>query len=693
MSNSDGNPNPALPALRQLTGKPTAEFHDGQAEAVKLLEQGGQSVICVQRTGWGKSAVYFLTTHLMRTRGAGPTIIISPLLALMRNQIAAARRLEIHAETINISNEDDWGESIHDFENGSLDVLIISPERLANRDFMAVAEKVIDTVGLFVVDEAHCISDWGHDFRPNYRRLKPFIARLPESASVLCTTATANDRVVADIHEQLTSSERPVTEIRGALERESLRLEVVDVNSRERKLAWLATHLWELEGSGIVYCSTIRDTELVQTWLVEDGVKAGVYHGGISSEERLSAEAALMNNGLKVLVATPALGMGYDKPDLGFVVHFQCPGSAVAYYQQVGRAGRALDQADGILLRGEEDFHIQDFFINTAIPPRHSVQELFEAFGRVGHEPASLPDLQTQMNFGKSRILAMLTMLEVEGAVERDDGQKWNLVNPDWPYDDERFNELTSLRKGELQRMRDYGNDGTCLMQFLRKELDDPEAGPCGRCASCSTGRFESVGDKDTISRAAKFFRSRIYEIKPRRRWEGRRSGLIPAEYQAELGIAISRYADGAYGDLVREGKYRDDLFPNELVEVAADRIAEWKPSLAISWVAAVPSLAHPELVPDFARRLADALALPFVSVVSKSRQTRPQKEMENSYQQACNVFEAFDVDQAKVIDGPVLLVDDMCDSRWTMTEIAFLLREAGAGPVFPFALSDSSNR
>lgn len=682
----------ALDALRNLTGSNVAEFRDGQREAIELLTQRGQSVICVQRTGWGKSAVYFVATHLMRAKGAGPTIIVSPLLALMRNQITAADRLGVTAATINSSNADKWDEIIDDLRSDRLDVLIVSPERLANKKFMVTAESILERVGLFVVDEAHCISDWGHDFRPDYRRLKKLIERLPASASILCTTATANNRVVRDIEDQLTSSDRPVTEIRGSLEREALRLEVIEIESREKKLAWLATHLDDLEGSGIIYCSTIRDTELVAEWLDANGVVVAAYHSGMNDDERQAAETSLINNEVKALVATTALGMGYDKPDLGFVVHFQCPGSAVAYYQQVGRAGRALEKADGILLRGAEDFQIQEFFINTAIPPRGKVMELLGVFDRVDGDEATLFDFQTYMNLGQTRILAMLTMLEVEGAVDRGEGRRWSLTNPDWPYDDERFETLTELREQELQRMREYGADDECLMQFLRKELDDADGKPCGRCAVCTQPKFADIGSDVTLSAAAKHLRSRTYSIEPRKQWAGNRSGRIPADLRAEKGLAISRYEDGGYGSMVAVGKHRDGKFSDELVDVAAERILKWGPSPAIEWVATVPSRSHPELVPDFALRLAERLGVLYVPAITKSKSTRPQKEMENSFRQAENVFGAFEVDDAQVEHGPVLLIDERCDSRWTMTEIAYLLRKSGSGPVYPFALSDSSN-
>ncbi|MGK2931405.1 MAG: RecQ family ATP-dependent DNA helicase [Solirubrobacterales bacterium] len=689
--NATPTPEASLDALRRLTRDPSADFRPGQLEAISPLVQGRNSVVCVQRTGWGKSAVYFVATHLLRENGSGPTIIVSPLLALMRDQIEAAKRLGVNVETINSTNTDDWEEVFAALGRDEIDALIISPERLANHEFMRLIGPVFDEVGLFVIDEAHCISDWGHDFRPDYRRLGSVIERLPSGASVLCTTATANDRVVKDIEAQLVASHRPITEIRGSLDRPALRLEVQDFDSVEEKLSWLVTHLHELEGSGIVYCATVWDTQQVATWLRETGHRVAHYFGAMVGDERLIAEDRLKNNEIKALVATNAIGMGYDKPDLGFVVHFQSPGSVVAYYQQVGRAGRALEVADGILLRSDSDFRIQDFFINTAIPPRKNVMDLFDAFEKAESPTPSLRDLQQHINLGQRKIQAMLTMLEVEGAVLRENGRKWTLVDPEWPYDDDRFDELTRLRRLELERMRNYGTDGCCLMRYLREELDEPGAEDCGRCAVCTESRFSDRGSDEMVSKAALFLRSRTYRIKPRKLWSGERRGYIPEESRAKEGLAISRYSDGAYGSMVRKGKYRDGHYSDDLVKISVDRFRKWDAAPSVEWITAVPSLRHPELVPDFARRLAERLRIPYIPAVTKVRDTPPQKERENSFQQATNVAGAFAIDRALAKSGPVLLVDDMCDSKWTITEIAFELNEAGCGPVYPFALADSS--
>ncbi|MGH2968747.1 MAG: RecQ family ATP-dependent DNA helicase, partial [Solirubrobacteraceae bacterium] len=469
----------AAELLRELAG-PEAVFREHQLEAVRDLVADRARVLCVQRTGWGKSAVYFLATALLRERGAGPALIVSPLLALMRNQIAAAGRLGIRAHTINSTNREEWDEVRGLLAGDAVDLLLISPERLNNPRFRAdMLPLFAARVGLVVVDEAHCISDWGHDFRPDYRRLRDMLARLPAGVPVLGTTATANDRVVADVAEQLGDG-GAVKTYRGELGRSSLRFEVVELPGQPDRLAWLATWLERLPGSGIVYTLTKRDADVVAEWLNTRGIAAEAYSGEVETERRVSVEDRLLRNELTAVVATSALGMGYDKPDLGFVVHYQAPGSVIAYYQQVGRAGRAIERAEVVLLRGAEDRRIQDFFIEQAFPRRELVERVLARIGDGGEDGASTPELTAEVNLGRGRIEAMLKVLDVEGAVTRS-GSRWVLADGGgWTYDAERYARITELRRREQAAMAAFGADGRCLMRALREELDDPRAEDCG---------------------------------------------------------------------------------------------------------------------------------------------------------------------------------------------------------------------
>src|SRR4051812_32937379 len=466
--------------LIRLAG-PEARFREHQREAIDDLVDDRARVLCVQRTGWGKSAVYFVATALLRERGAGPALIVSPLLALMRNQIAAAERLGIRAHTVNSTNREEWENVRGLLEDDAVDLLLISPERLNNPKFRdEMLPLFASRVGLLVVDEAHCISDWGHDFRPDYRRLADMLAALPAGVAVLGTTATANDRVVADVAEQVGVDKT----YRGPLGRASLRMEVVELPAQADRLAWLATHLPALPGSGIVYTLTKRDAGMVSEFLNAHGVPAEAYSGEVDSDTRIAVEERLLRNELKCVVATSALGMGYDKPDLGFVVHYQAPGSVISYYQQVGRAGRAIERADVVLLRGAEDRRIQDFFIEQAFPPRELVERVLEAL------PATTNEVMGAVNLGKGRLEAMLKVLDVEGAVARE-GTTWVRVPSDWAYDGERYAKVTALRRREQAAMAAFGADGRCLMRALQEELDDPSPSDCGICSVCAGPRFD----------------------------------------------------------------------------------------------------------------------------------------------------------------------------------------------------------
>jgi ATP-dependent DNA helicase RecQ len=674
--------------LTELAGS-GATFRPHQLEAVRDLVDEHARVLCVQRTGWGKSAVYFLATRLLRDEGAGPALIVSPLLALMRNQIAAAERLGIRAHTINSTNRAAWDEVRELLAADAVDLLLISPERLNNPQFRETMLPLFaERVGLLVVDEAHCISDWGHDFRPDYRRLGEMLERLPEGVAVLATTATANDRVVADVEEQLRTGHAaaPLRTYRGPLARSSLRLEVVELAAQADRLAWLATWLPQLQGSGIVYTLTKRDADVVAEWLAGHGVPAEAYSGEVEAERRVAVEERLLGNELKAVVATSALGMGYDKPDLGFVVHYQAPGSVIAYYQQVGRAGRAVGHADAVLLRGAEDRRIQDFFIEQAFPPRDVVDRVLEALEAAGEDGMSVPALSGVVNLGRGRLEAMLKVLDVEGAVTRS-GSAWvALPGADWRYDGERYAAVTALRRAEQAAMAQFGADGRCLMRALQEELDDPEPGDCGRCAVCTAPRFDGPLDPDLVRQAALHLRSRPLVLEVKKMAPGAEGGMkkLPDDVRAEEGRALARLGDGGWDPLVQAGR-RAGRFDDELVQAAAEAVRRWGPG--IDWVAAVPSLRSGPLVPEFAERLAAALGVPFAAVLERTADGPPQREMANSVQQVANVRGAFAV-RGELPPGACLLVDDVRFSGWTLAMIAGQLRKRGASSAFPFALT-----
>ena len=696
----------ALQLLRQMLG-PQAEFRDGQWDAIDAVANHRQRLLVVQRTGWGKSIVYFLASKLLRLAGAGPTLLISPLLSLMRNQILAAQKLGLHAFTLHSENLDEWPAVETALRQNQCDLLLVSPERLGNPQFMERLLPLIQgQIGLFVVDEAHCISDWGHDFRPDYRRIIRVLRFLPPNIPILCTTATANDRVVADIESQIAR----VRTLRGPLVRPSLQLYTVKLDDQAVRLAWLAHFIPQLPGHGIVYCLTIQDTRRVAEWLRRRGLAARAYHADLEGAERIETENLLLNNQVKALVATVALGMGFDKPDLGFVIHFQRPGSVVAYYQQVGRAGRALDSAFGILLSGREDDEIQDYFIRTAFPPVEVMTSVLAALQKGG--ALTVDELCAQLNVGFGAIDKALRLLEVDGAVRREKRGYSRTPTP-WEPDVARYQQVTRHRREELAQIKSYVDHPGCLMEFLARALDDPAAAPCGRCMNCTHHGTRRAVPAALIAEAHEFLCGDSLVLEPRDRWPrpalsdlqqafpqavatGRSGAVvstIPEEVQPQPGRVLCIYGDAGWGPAVTRGKYETGVFGDELVDATVRLVQQgWQPQPPPVWVTAVPSLTHPELVRNFAQRLANRLGLPFVLALRKTRVTPPQKEMLNSVQQLRNLLGAFAVVDP-VPAGPVLLVDDVTDSGWTLTILSVWLRLRGSGPVYPFALAKASPR
>ncbi|MEX1008401.1 MAG: RecQ family ATP-dependent DNA helicase [Acidimicrobiia bacterium] len=676
----------ALELLGRLTGDPDAAFRAGQLEAIEQLVERRGRVLVVERTGWGKSAVYFIATRLLRDRGSGPTVLISPLLALMRNQLLMAERGGVQAATIHSGNRDEWKAVEAEIAAGRVDLLLISPERLNNDRFRAeVLPELAKSVGLLVVDEAHCISDWGHDFRPDYRRIARVLQLLPRGVPLLCTTATANDRVVEDIQGQLGTD---LETIRGPLDRESLVLGALDLPEQAMRLAWLATVIPALAGSGIVYCLTVADTDRVAGWLRSQGIDARACSGASDNEDRVAIEDALLANSLEVVVATSALGMGFDKPDLAFVIHYQSPGSPIAYYQQVGRAGRAMDRAVGVLLHGHEDVDIQNYFVSSAFPPQGQAEQLV-ALLEARAEPMGIAGIESEVNARRTRLLAMLKVLEVEGAVERVDGG-WRSTLAPWTYDAERVERVTAVRRAEQRAMAEYVQTPECRMVFVRSQLDDPTVEPCGRCDNCTGQRWEVELDRKLVAAAALHLRTTELPIEPRLQWPvglDEPRGRIAPERQLQFGRCLSVYNDGGWGGLVRRAKHDREKYADELVAAAADLVRRWGPEPRPEWITCIPSTSSRELVPDFARRLGLALELEFRDVVRRVRANPPQNEMENSAQQCRNTYGAFEV-AMPVPNAPVLLIDDIVDSRWTLTCVGDALLAAGSGPAFPFVLA-----
>ncbi|MFF9495248.1 RecQ family ATP-dependent DNA helicase [Streptomyces flaveolus] len=702
--------------LARLVGDPSgaARLREDQWRAIEALVADRRRALVVQRTGWGKSAVYFVATALLRDRGSGPTVIVSPLLALMRNQVEAAARAGIRARTINSSNTEEWGTVQDEIAAGEVDVLLVSPERLNNPDFRdQVLPKLAAATGLLVVDEAHCISDWGHDFRPDYRRLRTMLTDLAPGVPVLATTATANARVTADVAEQLgTGGTSDALVLRGPLDRESLSLNVLRLSDAAHRMAWLADHLHELPGSGIIYTLTVAAAEEVTAFLRQRGHTVASYTGKTENADRQQAEDDLLANRVKALVATSALGMGFDKPDLGFVVHLGSPSSPIAYYQQVGRAGRGVDHAEVLLLPGKEDEAIWQYFASLAFPAEDLVRRTLDVLARA-ERPLSLPALEPLVELRRSRLETMLKVLDVDGAVKRVKGG-WTATGRPWTYDAERYDWVARQRRAEQQAMRDYASTTECRMEFLQRQLDDEGAKPCGHCDNCAGPRFTADTSTAALDAARVDLGRAGVEVEPRRMWPTglpaigvELKGRIPAGEQAGPGRALGRLSDIGWGNRLRPmlaAHAPDGPVPDDVAKAVVTVLADWAKGPG-GWasgaadapprpvgVVTVASRSRPQLIHSLGARIAEVGRLPLLGSVEYTGEA-PAVSRSNSAQRLKALDGMLAVPPALAAslsgqEGPVLLVDDYTETGWTLAVAARLLRRAGAPGVLPLVLA-----
>ncbi|MFF9914632.1 RecQ family ATP-dependent DNA helicase [Streptomyces sp. NPDC013457] len=705
--------------LARLVGDPTgaARLREDQWRAIEALVADKRRALVVQRTGWGKSAVYFVATSLLRESGSGPTVIVSPLLALMRNQVEAAARAGIRARTINSSNTEEWETVQEEVAAGEVDVLLVSPERLNNPGFRdEVLPRLAAATGLLVVDEAHCISDWGHDFRPDYRRLRTMLAELPAGVPVLATTATANARVTADVAEQLgTGAGTDALVLRGPLDRESLSLGVVRLPDAAHRLAWLADHLGELPGSGIIYTLTVAAAEEVTAYLRQCGHTVSSYTGRTENADRQQAEEDLQANRVKALVATSALGMGFDKPDLGFVVHLGSPSSPIAYYQQVGRAGRGVEHAEVLLLPGKEDEAIWQYFASVAFPPEEQVRRTLDVLAQADR-PLSLPALEPLVELRRTRLETMLKVLDVDGAVHRVKGG-WTSTGRPWVYDSERYAWVARQRATEQQAMREYAAGTGCRMEFLRRQLDDEEAAPCGRCDNCAGSRFDpKVSDAALDAAKGELGRPGV-EVEPRKMWPTGLAavgvdlkGRIPAGEQSYGGRALGRLSDIGWGNRLRpllSERAPDGPVPDDVVQAVVQVLADWAKGPG-GWASGAPdaparpvgvvtvaSRSRPQLVGSLGQRIAEIGRMPLLGTVEYAPEAEELRiSRTNSAQRVVGLHQALTVPPAlaerlgSAGGPPLLLVDDLSDSGWTLAVAARLLRRSGAEGVYPLVLA-----
>lgn len=673
--------------LQSLYG-PGASFRDGQYEAIEATMTRNRTLV-VQRTGWGKSLVYFICTKLMREQGRGVTMVVSPLLVLMENQMEAAQKMGLRCDVLNSRVKDRKESILQSLEGNKLDLLLVTPETLFSEAVQARLKNI--RIGLFVIDEAHCISDWGHDFRLEYGKMKMIIRQLPSNVPVLATTATANDRVVADLRQQLGND---VFVSRGPLTRESLCIQVLDMPGKADRYAWILEYINRLPGSGIIYCLTRRDCDYLTAFLTKYGIAAASYYsrdGGDGDEANRGAEEDFRNNRLKVLVATIKLGMGYDKGDIAFVIHYQMPSNIVSYYQQIGRAGRNIRRAYIFLMHGREDEEILNYFINTAFPTEQETKRLVDLLGSC--DGIRISQIYAALNIRKGRIDKALSFLINDGFV-RKEKSLYYLTPKRFVYDRAHYDMVTAIRRREMEQLKGLAVTRECYSRYIVSCLDDKTAVNCGHCSNC-LGRnwLPDRASMETIALALEYINGLIIPIEPRKKWAASHvTKATRIEYMNQPGFCISKYGDPGYGELVKRGKYSlERRFCDELVGASAAKLKPFVAEHGITHVCCVPSL-RSELVRDFAIRVAGALGLEFTDLLKKTAAPQ-QKEMENNAYQCANAFTSFQVRKGTYIPKNILLIDDMVDSRWTFTVCGYRLMEAGAEKVYPFALADSSNR
>jgi ATP-dependent DNA helicase RecQ len=671
-----------------------AVLREDQSLAVAALCEPAARVLVVQATGWGKSAVYWAATAIRRHEGAGPALVVSPLLSLMRDQVAAAGRAGLRAATLNSSNIDAWSEVEAALRANELDVLLVSPERLANPGFgRRVLDELAGRLGLLVIDEAHAVSDWGHDFRPDYRRVADVLQTLNPQTPVLATTATANERVTLDVAAQLGEA---TLVLRGPLARNSLQLTVVDALSPIERFAWVVDHLPRLSGSGIVYTLTVADAERLAAavqFVHGDSFKVAAYTGGLESRERERLEDALRGNRLKALIATSALGMGYDKPDLGFVIHVGSPPSPVSYYQQVGRAGRGIDHALVTLLPSDADAGVWDYFATATIPERGQVERLLAGLSSyAGGQPATVPALEAETGLRRGRVELLLKQLAVDGAVERVEGG-WRPTGVEWVYDQGHYDGIIATRRREADIMRAYTLGESCLMHLLQESLDDPSAQKCGRCSVCLGHLPEPLRDRPepaTVEAVTRRLRGEVTVLEPRKMWPGGAfgsRGRIPARLMAETGRAIV-YADAPeWRELVAAAFLRDGPPSQELRDAAVGALRHWRDS----WpsrpdvVVALPVAGYPVMTRGLADHLAEAGNLGRADLTVA---IDPAEAIGlSSSQEAALWRDAIRVNDqllSAVAGKVVLLLVDASSTQWPITVAAAHLRQAEASMVLP---------
>ena len=474
-----------LKYLKVIAG-PEAEFQKDQFEAIESCINKGSKTLLVQKTGWGKSAVYFVAAKYLLKNRNKMTVIVSPLLSLTRNQILNAKNL-LNIETINISEDP---EKIRNTENkikaNKVDVLIVTPQRFFNKKFKEEQLPLIkEQAGLFVVDEAHCISSWGHDFIPSYMMLvKKVIPSLNVDTSILFTTATADNKVVKDISDKNKFSKT----IKGDLLRKSLSVHSFGKQSFKFSIAWFKKNIDVLKGSGIIYVLTTARADAVAQYLRNEvGISAQAYHSRLEPYEKIEIENKLLNNEIKVVIATTALGMGFDKPDLGFLIHLGIPKTLTDYYQQIGRAGRKLDNADCVLISLQDDDDVNEYFIMSKVPEQPISNDVLSLIPNLPNELHLSNINKSELGTTMNKVNKIVTRLELDGYIQENNNGSYSKIKDGSTYNNESVEPLLIQARHQYQEVKDFLESDKCLMSILLKHFNQEVENDfkCNKCSSC----------------------------------------------------------------------------------------------------------------------------------------------------------------------------------------------------------------
>lgn len=682
----------ATAILKNLYGE-NARFRPGQYEAIERTIKE-KRLLVVQKTGWGKSLVYFICTKLLREEGAGVTLVISPLLALMDNQLSAARKMGLNCTALNSTTANERELILMGMEANTYDLVLATPESLMNKKFRQYLPDI--RIGLLVIDEAHCISDWGHDFRLEYNKIYRVIEQLQPNVPVLATTATANNHVIEDLQNQMG---KPKVS-RGHLMRDNLSIQILPLSDKESRYAWILDNIGRLPGTGIIYCLSRKDCTWLSDFLCENGISAEPYFSGDGEQEKKSQETLkrFLNDEIKVIVSTIKLGMGFDKGNVSFVIHFQCPKNVIAYYQQIGRAGRNISFARTFLMLGGEDYRIHKGFIENAFPSEPEMK-------RIRQYITACPGVCTvniicaAIDISKKKILKVLDFLEDEGLIEKEwrsstSGKPYAVYKSTaapFVYRGEHYEEIKQIRYRELEQMQTIAGTSECLSRTVVSCLDDIEDHDCGICSNCDPkGRFPVTVSAVSKRRAIDFLENLTIPIDPWNYWPRNNLVADTKNYYPNLqGIALSKYNEGL-GKLVRDGKYSTQKFDDQLVRKGARVLKKYIKEHDLCCVTAVPSL-NTNVVPDYAKRLAAACGLPYVDLLRKTNRSH-QKDLNNTAHQFVNAYKSFESISSASIPSSVILVDDMVDSGLTLAVCGALLGRAGCERVFPLALADAGS-